>query len=230
MFLRGCSVIRSWHQLSNNNQNRHSVCVEWLSHQGQLPPLSCSILLQFALGVGLLGVFATQCIWHRAAPHRFSLCRWQSSTAGQHCAADVIPLYTKLRALSPLLSWWSQLHPAQRRSHTLTDTLPRRTWLLTSATTMQVNKVSPDVCFCWMAFCAYSFNFAAVPPPFCPFFLFSDVPIHLSVVDGYMKTDDRMRLAKERREERERSLGRWCSGLFFFWRIKRLILGNWHSL
>lgn len=26
-----------------------------------------------------------------------------------------------------------------------------------------------------------------------------------------MKTDDRMRLAKERREERERSLGRRCS-------------------
>lgn len=30
----------------------------------------------------------------------------------------------------------------------------------------------------------------------------------LSVVDGYMKTDDRMRLAKERREEKERSLGK----------------------
>lgn len=29
-----------------------------------------------------------------------------------------------------------------------------------------------------------------------------------SVVEGYLRTDDRMRLAKERREERERSLGK----------------------
>lgn len=47
---------------------------------------------------------------------------------------------------------------------------------------------------------------AALPLPF--FFSFSDMFIHLSDVEGYMKTDDRMRLAKERREERERSLGR----------------------
>lgn len=30
------------------------------------------------------------------------------------------------------------------------------------------------------------------------------------VVEGYLRTDDRMRLAKERREERERSLGKKC--------------------
>lgn len=36
-----------------------------------------------------------------------------------------------------------------------------------------------------------------------------------------MKTDDRMRLAKERREERERSLGRECPGCV--WKaLKRL--------
>lgn len=40
------------------------------------------------------------------------------------------------------------------------------------------------------------------------YFSFCNIFIHLPVVEGYMKTDDRMRLAKERREERERSLGR----------------------
>lgn len=38
-----------------------------------------------------------------------------------------------------------------------------------------------------------------------------DIFLPSPVVDGYMKTDDRMRLAKERREERERSLGKCCS-------------------
>ena len=37
--------------------------------------------------------------------------------------------------------------------------------------------------------------------------LFCDVFVLLSAMEGYMKTDDRMRLAKERREEKERSLG-----------------------
>lgn len=43
---------------------------------------------------------------------------------------------------------------------------------------------------------------------------FSDIFIHASVVEGYMKTDDRMRLAKERREEREKSLGKKCPAFF----------------
>lgn len=44
---------------------------------------------------------------------------------------------------------------------------------------------------------------------------------HPSVVEGYLRTDDRMRLAKERREERERSLGKKrifsysCSRIWF---------------
>uniref|UniRef100_A0A8C2ZVZ1 Uncharacterized protein n=1 Tax=Cyclopterus lumpus TaxID=8103 RepID=A0A8C2ZVZ1_CYCLU len=62
---------------------------------------------------------------------------------------------------------------------------------------MQVNKVSLYVCF-------YKIPFLSLFPMF--FFLFSNIIIYLSVVEGYMKTDDRMRLAKERREERERSL------------------------
>lgn len=41
---------------------------------------------------------------------------------------------------------------------------------------------------------------------FC--FVSTDPSPDRSGVEGYMKTDDRMRLAKERREERERSLGR----------------------
>lgn len=35
-----------------------------------------------------------------------------------------------------------------------------------------------------------------------------DIFNYPSVVEGYLRTDDRMRLAKERREERERSLGK----------------------
>lgn len=46
------------------------------------------------------------------------------------------------------------------------------------------------------------------------YFLFPDIFISLSVAEGYMKTDDRMRLAKERREEREKSLGGWCPFTF----------------
>lgn len=33
-------------------------------------------------------------------------------------------------------------------------------------------------------------------------------------MEGFLKTDDRMRLAKERREERERSLGKNSPGFF----------------
>ncbi len=42
------------------------------------------------------------------------------------------------------------------------------------------------------------------------FLLCSCFSVFLSLKDmeGYLKTDDRMRLAKERREERERSLGK----------------------
>lgn len=43
----------------------------------------------------------------------------------------------------------------------------------------------------------------------------NDIIIYLSDVEGFLKTDDRMRLAKERREERERSLGKKCLRLFF---------------
>lgn len=44
----------------------------------------------------------------------------------------------------------------------------------------------------------------------------NDIIIYLSDVEGFLKTDDRMRLAKERREERERSLGKKCLRLFFY--------------
>lgn len=55
--------------------------------------------------------------------------------------------------------------------------------------------------------------FPKMPPPprFILFLLIypcCDISNHPPVVDGYLRTDDRMRLAKERREERERSLGK----------------------
>lgn len=66
----------------------------------------------------------------------------------------------------------------------------------------------------------------------CLFFSFSDMFILISDVEGYMKTDDRMRLAKERREERERSLGRWCPWVFFptkflLWYFPLYSFHNW---
>ncbi len=39
-------------------------------------------------------------------------------------------------------------------------------------------------------------------------FLCYYVSLSLKDMEGYLKTDDRMRLAKERREERERSFGK----------------------
>lgn len=116
-------------------------------------------------------------------------------------------------SLSLLLSWWSQLHPTQRRRRTLTDIHPLHTLPPTSVTTMQVNRVSLNVCFFLIGFCSLLYFWLHCH---CLFFSFSDMFIHLSDVEGYMKTDDRMRLAKERREERERSLGRWCPCIFFF--------------
>lgn len=53
---------------------------------------------------------------------------------------------------------------------------------------------------------------------------FSDIITNLLGQEGYMKTDDRMRLAKERREERERSLGRLMSCFYFCSKLSLLSL------
>lgn len=71
-----------------------------------------------------------------------------------------------------------------------------------ASVTMQLSRVSWNVSFkkglfhCSL-FCSCSLIHALT---FC----------YPSVVEGYLRTDDRMRLAKERREERERSLGKKC--------------------
>lgn len=141
-----------------------------------------------------------------------SLCWQQSDTAGHCWGSDVITSPDKaVWALSPFVIMIPAPSNTEKKTHINGYASPSH--LAVNVSNTHAGKQSKSKCLPF--FLAFRSRLLFWLHCYCFGFILWHLH-HLSDVEGYMKTDDRMRLAKERREERERSLGMCCPVLFFF--------------